>query len=117
MQRSFKVFGWAVPTLLRLPEGVRHDCLFLRASNKMNCPLSYRLANPYRSETRMARELVDDGLRAVVQPLLPVPRRRTRHPGRKRLEGRRVLTGILFVPQSGIPWEMCCPGRWAAEPA
>lgn len=54
----------------------------------------------------MARELVDDELWAIVQPLLPVPRRRTHHPGRKRLDDRRVLTGILFVLQSGIPWEM-----------
>lgn len=28
------------------------------------------------------------------------------HPGRKPLDDRRVLTGILFVLQSGIPWEM-----------
>ena len=28
------------------------------------------------------------------------------HPGRKPLDDRRVLTCILFVLQSGIPWEM-----------
>jgi transposase len=38
--------------------------------------------------------------------LLPVPRRRKRHPGRKRLDDRRMLTGNLFVLQSGIAWEM-----------
>lgn len=54
----------------------------------------------------MARELLDDELWAIVQPLLPVPRRRKPHLGRKRLDDRRVLTGILFVLQSGIPWEM-----------
>jgi transposase len=54
----------------------------------------------------MARELVDDALWQRIQPLLPIPRRRKRYPGRKRLDDRRVLTGILFVLQSGIPWEM-----------
>lgn len=54
----------------------------------------------------MAHELVDDDLWEIVQPLLPVRWRRKVHPGRKRLDDRRVLTGILFVLQSGIPWEM-----------
>jgi transposase len=54
----------------------------------------------------MARELVNDELWEIVQPLLPVRRRRRMHPGRKPLDDRRVLTGILFVLQSGIPWEM-----------
>jgi transposase len=55
----------------------------------------------------MARGLVDDELWAVVEPLLPPPkRRRKRHPGRKPLDDRAVFTGILFVLQSGIPWEM-----------
>lgn len=55
----------------------------------------------------MARQLVDDELRNVVEPILPAPkRRRKRYPGRKPLDNRRVLTGILFVLQSGIPWEM-----------
>jgi transposase len=54
----------------------------------------------------MARELVDDELWEIVQRLLPVRRRHKTHPGRKPLNDRRVLTGILFVLQSGIPWEM-----------
>lgn len=54
----------------------------------------------------MARKLVDDKLWEIIQPLLPVPRRRKHHPGRKRLDDRQVLTGILFVLQSGIAWEM-----------
>jgi transposase len=53
----------------------------------------------------MKRELVDDELWKIIQPLLPIPRRRKTHPGRKRLDDRRVLTGILFVLESGIPWE------------
>lgn len=55
----------------------------------------------------MARELVDDELWSVIEPLLPPPkRRRYTNPGRKPLDNRRVLTGILFVLISGIPWEM-----------
>ncbi len=54
----------------------------------------------------MARELVDDALWAVIEPLLPLKPRRKRYPGRKRLDDRRALSGIVFVLQSGIPWEM-----------
>lgn len=55
----------------------------------------------------MARDLVDDELWSVIEPLLPTPRRRRRqHPGRKPLDNRKVLSGILFVLMSGIPWEM-----------
>lgn len=54
----------------------------------------------------MARQLVDDGLWSVIEPLLPVKLRRHRYPGRKRLDDRLALTGILFVLQTGIPWEM-----------
>jgi transposase len=54
----------------------------------------------------MARELVDDELWEIVQPPLPVRRRRKTHPGRKPLDDRRILTGSLFVLQSGIPWKM-----------
>jgi transposase len=55
----------------------------------------------------MARDLVDDELWSVIEPLLPAPRRRRRkHPGRKPMDNRKVLSGILFVLMSGIPWEM-----------
>ncbi len=40
-----------------------------------------------------------------IEPLLPVVRRRYRHPGRKRLDDRKVLNGILFVLHTGIRWE------------
>lgn len=53
----------------------------------------------------MAKPLVSDGLWARVEPLLPRVERRYRYPGRKRLEDRKVLTGILFVLKTGIPWE------------
>lgn len=55
----------------------------------------------------MAQMLLDDALWAWIQPLLPRPKkRRFRFPGRKPLEDRALLTGILFVLRSGIPWEM-----------
>jgi RNA polymerase sigma factor (sigma-70 family) len=54
----------------------------------------------------MARPLLSDALWERIEPLLPAPRpRRARFPGRKPLEPRRVLTGILFVLKTGIPWE------------
>ncbi|VWC50972.1 transposase [Burkholderia lata] len=55
----------------------------------------------------MAKPILDDELWSLIQPLLPPPKpRRTRYPGRKPLDDRAVLIGILFVLQSGIPWEM-----------
>ena len=55
----------------------------------------------------MAKPLVSDELWEIVPPLLPSPKpRRFRNPGRKPLDDRRVLTGMLFVLKSGIPWEM-----------
>ena len=54
----------------------------------------------------MAKILVDDRLWSCVAPLLPPPkRRRRRYPGRKPFDNRQVLTGILFVLKTGIPWE------------
>ncbi|WP_408996956.1 IS5 family transposase [Streptomyces ipomoeae] len=48
---------------------------------------------------------MDDGLWARIEPLLPVvPRKRSR-PGRKRLDSRKVLCGILFVLSTGIRWK------------
>ncbi len=55
----------------------------------------------------MAKPLVDDQLWELVQPLLPPAKpRRFRYPGRKRVDDRMALTGIVFVLKSGIPWEM-----------
>ena len=46
-----------------------------------------------------------DDLWERVHPLLPKPRRRrSRYPGRKPLNDRAVLTGIIFVLRTGIPW-------------
>ena len=55
----------------------------------------------------MARQLLDDELWKLIEPLLPPSKpRRSRFPGRKPVGNREVLTGILFVLTSGIPWEM-----------
>lgn len=40
-----------------------------------------------------------------IEPLPPVISRRADHPGRRRLDDRKVLCGILFVLDTGIPWE------------
>jgi transposase len=54
----------------------------------------------------MARPLVSDALWERIKPLLPPPKpRRFRSPGRKPLDQRKVLAGIIFVLKSGIPWE------------
>ncbi|MGW0886453.1 IS5 family transposase [Streptomyces sp. NPDC002671] len=49
--------------------------------------------------------IVSDELWARIEPLLPVVPRRVDHPGRRRLDDRKVLSGILFVLYTGIPWE------------
>jgi transposase len=55
----------------------------------------------------MPKPLVDDGLWELIQPLLPPPKPRRRlYPGRRPLDNRKALSGILFVLKSGIPWEM-----------
>jgi transposase len=53
----------------------------------------------------MAKPLVYDELWELIEPLIPTLKRRYRHPGRRRADDRKVLTGILFVLQTGIPWE------------
>lgn len=54
----------------------------------------------------MAKPLLDDDLWNLIEPLLPPPKpRRKKCPGRKPLDRRKVLTGILFVLKTGMPWE------------
>ena len=49
--------------------------------------------------------IVSEDLWARIEPLLLVVPRRADHPGRERLDDRKVLCGILFVQNTGIPWE------------
>src|SRR5215468_8146804 len=54
----------------------------------------------------MAKPLLTDELWNLIQPLFPPPKpRRFRYPGRKPIDDRKALTGILFVLKTGIPWE------------
>jgi transposase len=53
----------------------------------------------------MAQPLVSDELWEIVEPLIPKVRRRYRYRGRKRIDDRKVLSGILFVLKTGIGWE------------
>ena len=55
----------------------------------------------------MAKPLLPDELWHEIEPLLPPPKpRRFRYPGRKPINNRQALTGIIFVLKSGIPWEL-----------
>jgi transposase len=54
----------------------------------------------------MAKPILDNELWNLIEPLLPPPKpRRFKSPGRKPLDRRKALTGILFVLKTGIPWE------------
>ena len=52
----------------------------------------------------MAKTLVSDELWEVIEPLLP-PEPPKPKGGRPRIPDRQVLTGVLFVLKTGIPWE------------
>ena len=49
--------------------------------------------------------LLPDELWRLVEPLLPPEAPRTRG-GRPRISGRAVLSGIVYVLKTGIPWTM-----------
>ena len=53
----------------------------------------------------MAKQLVSDELWQNIESLLP-PEPEKPKGGRPRLSNRAALAGILFVLQTGIPWEM-----------
>ena len=58
----------------------------------------------------MSQALVDDDLWTRIEPRLPKRRPRNRqYAGRKPIPDRAVLTGILFVLRSGLPWNMLPP--------
>jgi transposase len=52
----------------------------------------------------MAKPLLSDELWAEIEPWLPPPPLRPKG-GRRRLDYRKALTGIIFVLKTGIPWE------------
>ncbi len=52
------------------------------------------------------KPFVSDELWMRIEPLLPPPSpRRFRFPGRKPIDQRKILTGILFVLKTGIAWD------------
>ena len=53
----------------------------------------------------MAKQILNDELWQIIEPLIPKKKRRFRYPGRKPVLDRAVLTGILFVLKTGIAWE------------
>jgi transposase len=59
-------------------------------------------------------ELVPDGLWERIAPLLPPPKpRRYRYPGRRPIDDRAALAGIVFVLTTGITGTSC-PPAWSA---
>ena len=62
-------------------------------------------------------ELVPDGLWERIGPLLPAPKpRRYRYPGRRPIDDRAALAGIVFVLKTGIAWNQL-PTSWSAARA
>lgn len=54
----------------------------------------------------MAKPILSDELWNRLEPLIPKPKenRHVQFAGRKPTEPRRVVTGILFVLRTGVPW-------------
>jgi len=55
----------------------------------------------------MSDSTLSDQLWRRIGPLLPKPKksRRRQHAGRKPVDARRVMTGIIFALKTGVPWE------------
>src|SRR3954462_7414997 len=63
------------------------------------------LARVLSNLVRVIEELVPDGLWERTAPLLPPPKpRRSRYPGRRPIDDRAALAGIVFVLKAGITW-------------
>lgn len=56
----------------------------------------------------MAKPILTNELWEVIEPLLP-PERDKPKGGRPRVPNRAVLTGIIFVLRTGLPWELLPP--------
>jgi transposase len=56
-------------------------------------------------EGSMAKPLVPEELWELVEPMLPPHRWRPGRRGRRPVNDRAALAGILFVLKTGIPWE------------
>lgn len=61
----------------------------------------------FARQEEVPKELIDDELWSLIEPLLPVRASRNRqYAGRKPTPDRAVLTGIVFVLRSGIAWNL-----------
>ena len=60
------------------------------------------MGTAWRSGGMSARFWLDDDAWAVIEPLLP-----TNQPGARRVNDRRVISGIIQVLRSGCPWRDC----------
>ena len=54
----------------------------------------------------MSKQLVTDDLWETIEALLPGHKHRPGKRGRPPVDDRAALTGVVFVLQSGIPWNM-----------
>ncbi len=64
-----------------------------------------RVPRPRFTGTPRTDPVITDEVWALVEPLIPQRARRRRYPGRKPLDDRAVLTGILVVLARGIGFE------------
>ena len=64
-----------------------------------------RVPRPRRIEPPRTDPVITDAVWDLVEPLIPQKARRRRYPGRKPLDDRAVLTGILVVLARGIGFE------------
>ena len=54
----------------------------------------------------MSNAILSDQLWQRIEPLLPEPKpRNIQYAGRKPTDPRKVMTGIIFVLQTGVPWK------------
>jgi transposase len=55
----------------------------------------------------MSEPILSEQLWQRIEPLLPKQkkRRNVQYAGRKRVEARKVMTGIIFVLKTGVPWK------------
>ena len=69
--------------------------------------------NPVVRKGQQPPWMVPEGLWERIEPLLPVVPRRADHPGRRRLDDRKVLCGILFVLYTASRGSSC-PKSWGS---
>lgn len=59
----------------------------------------------FEGARNMAKEILSEEIWQRVAPCIPAAPHRRRVPGRQPIGDRFVLTGILFVLKTGLPWE------------